>query len=41
MNREELEAYIRNHYATLPDYPWGTHRAPPCSVMQATGNGLR
>ena len=22
MNREELEAYIRNHYATLPDYPW-------------------
>ena len=22
MNREELEAYIQNHYATLPDYPW-------------------
>ena len=20
MNREELEAYIRNHYATQPDY---------------------
>lgn len=22
MNREELEAYILNHYSTAPDYPW-------------------
>ena len=22
MNREELEAYILNHYSTEPDYPW-------------------
>ena len=30
MNREELEAYIQNHYATLPDYPWAD---TPCAAV--------
>ena len=36
MNREELEAYIRNHYATLPDYPWAD--TPRAAVFRHTGN---
>ena len=36
MNREELEAYIRNHYATLPDYPWAD--TPCAAVFRHTGN---
>ena len=30
MNREELEAYIRNHYSTEPDYPWAD---TPCAAV--------
>ena len=36
MNREELEAYIQNHYATLPDYPWAD--TPCAAVFRHTGN---
>ena len=36
MNREELEAYIQNHYATLPDYPW--EDTPRAAVFRHTGN---
>ena len=36
MNREELEAYIRNHYATLPDYPWAD--TPRAAVFRHAGN---
>ena len=36
MNRGELEAYIRNHYATLPDYPWAD--TPRAAVFRHTGN---
>lgn len=36
MNREELEAYIQNHYATLPDYPWAD--TPRAAVFRHTGN---
>ena len=36
MNREELEAYIRNHYATLPDYPWAD--TPHAAVFRHAGN---
>ena len=36
MNREELEAYIRNHYATLPDYPWAD--TPRAAVFRHANN---
>ena len=36
MNREELEAYIRNHYATLPDYPWAD--TPRAAVFRHASN---
>ena len=36
MNREELEAYIRNHYATLPDYPWAD--TPHAAVFRHANN---
>ena len=36
MNREELEAYIRNHYAALPNYPWAD--TPRAAVFRHTGN---
>ena len=36
MNCEELEAYIQNHYATLPDYPWAD--TPRAAVFRHTGN---
>ena len=36
MNRGELEAYIRNHYATLPDYPWAD--TPRAAVFRHAGN---
>lgn len=36
MNREELEAYIQNHYATLPDYPWAD--TPRAAVFRHAGN---
>lgn len=36
MNREELEAYILNHYATLPDYPWAD--TPRAAVFRHTDN---
>ena len=36
MNRKELEAYIQNHYATLPDYPWAD--TPRAAVFRHTGN---
>ena len=36
MNREELESYILNHYATLPDYPWAD--TPCAAVFRHTGN---
>ena len=36
MNREELEAYILNHYSTEADYPWAdTSRA---AVFRHAGN---
>ena len=36
MNREELEAYIRNHYAAQPDYPWAD--TPRAAVFRHAGN---
>ena len=36
MNREELEAYIQNHYATLPDYPWAD--TPRTAVFRHANN---
>ena len=36
MNREELEAYIQNHYATLPDYPWA--ETPRAAVFRHASN---
>ena len=36
MNRGQLEAYIQNHYATLPDYPWAD--TPRAAVFRHTGN---
>ena len=36
MNREELEAYIRNHYAAQPDYPWAD--TPRAAVFRHQGN---
>ena len=36
MNREELEAYILNHYSTLPDYPWAD--TPRAAVFRHAGN---
>ena len=36
MNREELEAYIQNHYATLPDYPWAD--TPRAAVFRHANN---
>ena len=36
MNREELEAYILNHYSTAPDYPWAD--TPRAAVFRHTGN---
>ena len=36
MNREELEAYIQNHYATLPDYPWAD--TPRAAVFRHVAN---
>ena len=36
MNREELEAYIRNHYSTEPDYPWAD--TPRAAVFRHANN---
>ena len=36
MNREELEAYILNHYSTEADYPWAD--TPRAAVFRHTGN---
>ena len=36
MNREELEAYIRNHYAAQPDYPWAD--TPRAAVFRHVAN---
>ena len=36
MNREELEAYILNHYSTLPDYPWAD--TPRAAVFRHASN---
>ena len=36
MNREELEAYILNHYSTLPDYPWSD--TPRAAVFRHVAN---
>ena len=36
MNREELEAYILNHYSTEPDYPWAD--TPRDAVFRNAGN---
>ena len=36
MNREELEAYIQNHYAAQPDYPWAD--TPRAAVFRHAGN---
>ena len=36
MNREELEAYILNHYSTEPDYPWAD--TPRAAVFRHTDN---
>ena len=36
MNREELEAYIRNHYAAQPDYPWAD--TPRAAVFRHASN---
>ena len=36
MNREELEAYIQNHYATLPDYPGAD--TPRAAVFRHVAN---
>ena len=36
MNREELEAYILNHYSTEADYPWAD--TPRAAVFRHVGN---
>ena len=36
MNREELEAYILNHYSTEADYPWAD--TPRAAVFRHAGN---
>ena len=36
MNREELDAYILNHYSTEPDYPWAD--TPRAAVFRHAGN---
>ena len=36
MNREELEAYILNHYSTEPEYPWAD--TPRAAVFRHAGN---
>ena len=36
MNREELEAYILNHYSAQPDYPWAD--MPRAAVFRHAGN---
>ena len=36
MNREELEAYILNHYSTEPDYPWAD--TPRATVFRHASN---
>ena len=36
MNREELEVYILNYYATQPDYPWAD--TPRAAVFRHAGN---
>ena len=36
MNREELEAYILNHYSTEPDYPWAD--TPHAAVFRHVAN---
>ena len=36
MIREELESYIRNHYATLPDYPLAA--TPRAAVFRHVAN---
>ena len=36
MNREELEAYILNHYSTEPDYPWAD--TPHAAVFRHANN---
>ena len=36
MNREELEAYILNHYSTEPDYPWAD--TPRAAVFRHAGH---
>ena len=36
MNREELEVYILDHYAILPDYPWAD--MPRAAVFRHAGN---
>ena len=36
MNREELEAYILNHYSAAPDYPWVD--TPRAAVFRHAGN---
>ena len=36
MNREELEAYILNHYSTEPDYPWAD--TPRAAVFSHANN---
>ena len=36
MNREELEAYILNHYSAQPDYPWAD--TPLAAVFRHAGN---
>ena len=36
MNREELEAYILNHYGTEPDHPWAD--MPRAAVFRHAGN---
>ena len=36
MNREELEAYILNHYSTEPDYPWSD--TPRAAVFRHASN---
>ena len=36
MNREELEAYILNHYAAQPDYPWAD--TPRAAVFRHVAN---
>ena len=36
MNREELEAYILNHYSAQPDYPWAD--TPRAAVFRHAGN---